>query len=415
MSLVAPTRKMRILLSAFACDPNMGSEPYVGWNWLNLLLDSGYEVVLLTRSHHKEALTKACREKTNLQIVSFDLPAMGGLGHRAILIKPYYIAWQIAALFVAIATKARFPFDMAMHVTYNVVDFPGFLWLLPKTKFIWGPVGGGQSPPEWAEPLYGKEWQRQLIRRKIKSSLRWNPFVVSAVRKSQFVMVANAETEATLPVKYRAKYVRLLETAIDAAPNERTQSEGQSSITRLLWVGQLEPRKGLPLLLGALNLAAKTNAAAGLDIRLTVVGDGPLEGEYKRQCQTLNLDKLVYFAGAVDFQHMSEYYRNSDAFVFTSVQDTSGNVLFEAMSHSLPIISINHQGAAEILDDASAFLISPTSYGEAIQLFCNRIVEVANAPKEALKKGLRGNQRLERLHTWAQRRDVFVRNMNAVL
>ena len=55
-------RAMRILLSAFACDPNEGSEAGVGWAWAYHLAKAGHEVCVLTRDYHRPVIEDKLRE-----------------------------------------------------------------------------------------------------------------------------------------------------------------------------------------------------------------------------------------------------------------------------------------------------------------------------------------------------------------
>ena len=45
--------KFKILLSAYACEPNKGSEPQVGWKWATTLSKLGHEVYVITRRNNK--------------------------------------------------------------------------------------------------------------------------------------------------------------------------------------------------------------------------------------------------------------------------------------------------------------------------------------------------------------------------
>ena len=49
-------KNLKILLSAYACEPNKGSEPEVGWKWATTLSELGHEVYVITRSNNKETI-----------------------------------------------------------------------------------------------------------------------------------------------------------------------------------------------------------------------------------------------------------------------------------------------------------------------------------------------------------------------
>ena len=54
---------MRILLSAYACEPNKGSEPEVGWKWAITLSKKGNEVYVITRKNNKNNIENFLKKK----------------------------------------------------------------------------------------------------------------------------------------------------------------------------------------------------------------------------------------------------------------------------------------------------------------------------------------------------------------
>ena len=55
--------KYKILLSAYACEPNKGSEPNVGWKWAIELLLQGHEVYVITRSNNRSIIESEIKKK----------------------------------------------------------------------------------------------------------------------------------------------------------------------------------------------------------------------------------------------------------------------------------------------------------------------------------------------------------------
>lgn len=53
---------MRVLLSAFECNPMFGSDPYVGWSWVSNMAKTN-EVYVLLRIDHKPYIEKYCSRK----------------------------------------------------------------------------------------------------------------------------------------------------------------------------------------------------------------------------------------------------------------------------------------------------------------------------------------------------------------
>jgi hypothetical protein len=46
------SKKLKVLVSAYACEPNRGSEPEVGWQWIQQLARF-YEVWIITRANNR--------------------------------------------------------------------------------------------------------------------------------------------------------------------------------------------------------------------------------------------------------------------------------------------------------------------------------------------------------------------------
>lgn len=350
---------MKILISAFACDPTMGSEPYVGWNWTNLVKNIA-DVSVITRKQHKKNMQLA----EGVSCFYFDLPLCSNLDHRHKLIKIYYILWQVC-LPIYVLFGIRKKFDLFHHVTYNNIDVPGFLWLFLNKKFVWGPVGGGQTPPLQLKQYFYKSWRKQQIRAFLKRTAKYNPIVFLACWRATNVFVANKDTREKLPQIFSDKYIDMLETAIDIPPSICQGGSGWD----LLWVGVVEERKALRLaidIVGHLINKYDTNL-----IRLNVVGNGALYEEEREYAKTKSIP--INFLGKVEYSEVRKLYINSDIFLFTSLQDTSGNVLLEAMAVGLPAFALNHQGAAFILKDYPEHLIKIDNTEAVIDNFSTKI------------------------------------------
>ena len=54
---------MKILISAYACEPNKGSEPGIGWNWMINLVKKGHSVTVITRKNNKKIILKTLKAK----------------------------------------------------------------------------------------------------------------------------------------------------------------------------------------------------------------------------------------------------------------------------------------------------------------------------------------------------------------
>ena len=56
-------KKLKILLSAYACEPNKGSEPEVGWQWALNLSEEGHDVYVITRTNNRRNIDSYKKKK----------------------------------------------------------------------------------------------------------------------------------------------------------------------------------------------------------------------------------------------------------------------------------------------------------------------------------------------------------------
>ncbi|MBD3235568.1 MAG: glycosyltransferase [Candidatus Eisenbacteria bacterium] len=120
----------------------------------------------------------------------------------------------------------------------------------------------------------------------------------------------------------------------------------------LLYVGRLDPRKGLPVLLDAVELLSARRVARGkAPARLTLVGSGPLRGKLERRARAAGL--AVRFAGRVTRADLPGHYATADCFIAPSTDGESFGISpLEALATGLPVVASEISGYAEALQGA---------------------------------------------------------------
>ena len=130
-------KKSRVLLSCYACEPDKGSEPGVGWNWA-LAMSEKFKVRVLTRSNNQNAIRQALLDiqKPNLSFLYYDLPQWVLTLKKKGLISTsaYYILWQLGAK--RMMGKSIDDFDIVHHMTFNMFLSPGFGDLKKPSSFL---------------------------------------------------------------------------------------------------------------------------------------------------------------------------------------------------------------------------------------------------------------------------------------
>lgn len=116
-------------------------------------------------------------------------------------------------------------------------------------------------------------------------------------------------------------------------------------VFKILAVGRLRQEKNYPLLLRAFKIFIQT-----IDARLIILGDGPERSKLEEMIQQLDLKGKVFLPG----KHIdpSVFYQRADLFTLSSSIEGFPNVLLEALSHGINIVSTDcPSGPREILED----------------------------------------------------------------
>lgn len=141
---------------------------------------------------------------------------------------------------------------------------------------------------------------------------------------------------------------------------------------QLIFVGSLaRPYKGVDVLLKAVALCAKS----GMDINLTIIGDGKYRGKLERLAKRLHIDNRVNFWGKLPpGMPIFKRLREADLFVLPSFSEGLPRALLEAMACGLPCIGTRVGGIPEVLPHEA--LVSPGD----VKGLANKINEVLNNP-----------------------------------
>lgn len=127
---------------------------------------------------------------------------------------------------------------------------------------------------------------------------------------------------------------------------------------RLLTVGRLAREKNLPLLIDAVGALIEEDH---LDVELDVVGDGPAREEVARHITDHGLGSRVHLVGRRDGSALVESYDSCDLFAMTSLVDSFGIVLIEAMARGIPVIAPDIVGVRDVvIDGINGLLVEHT-------------------------------------------------------
>ncbi|MEJ1935999.1 glycosyltransferase, partial [Nostoc sp. NIES-2111] len=142
---------------------------------------------------------------------------------------------------------------------------------------------------------------------------------------------------------------------------------------RLLNVGMLLPKKGQRQLLEALRLAVD----GGLDATLRICGGGPEATALHQVSRDLKLEGRVELLGECDREQVRTEMAACDIFVLSSLYETFGVVLIEALANGKPVVATDCGGPKDIIDKGRDGLIveknSPHALAEGIRTVAARL------------------------------------------
>ena len=352
---------MRVLLSAYACEPNRGSEEGFGWNWSTHLAKEGHEVWVFTRPHTQEIIEKELKRHPipNLHFIYIDVPEKFHPFLKGLFgVYAHYFIWQRVILSYAKNFIQEHPIDIVHHVTWGSLIGGSRLWKLGK-PFVFGPVGGGQVAPESFREYFYTNWRKESFRTfTTLHVLPHNPLTQEMLKNTHLLLATNSDTYQIGKQMGAQRTELFLDTGLPQTYfAESPKTHFTNNVMNILWVGRLLERK-------ALRLSLEAVARLKQPFRMTILGDGPQESLVKSWIQELNLQDNVTWPGRVPWHDVQKALNEHEVFLFTSLRDSFGSQLLEAMSNGLAIVTLDHQGAHDFVPNDAGIRVPVTTPDE---------------------------------------------------
>ena len=163
----------------------------------------------------------------------------------------------------------------------------------------------------------------------------------------------------------------------------------------LLFLGRLDKRKGLTVILKALPVVLKEFGK----LKLVVVGRGPELSSAKKMVKELGIEGAVLFKGYVSKQALPRYYASCQIFISPALGgEALGIVLLEAMASGKSVIASNIAGYNEVISDGNNGILFPVGDHQAL---AQQIIMVLD--KQDLRGCLEKNGRATSLaYSWKE-------------
>lgn len=402
------TSRLKVLVSAFTCEADEGSEPEVGWRWGHEMARE-VDVIVLTQGKNRERIEKWYADYPDhfpkVRFAYFDLNEIWSKYKKkwGWVLLPYYIFWQWAVTRKVDQLLGSERIDIIHHVTFASFRYPVFLKGKP---IVWGPVGGADTAPLSLISSgggilgMGRELFRNIVTFLSANMVgRINPIgsnggevYASTIRTQRVFSKAgiNSELMPTIGV----------DITDEVAPQRKPPKKGT---LHLLFVGRLHHLKGIHLLLEALSQIEDGS------VKLSIVGEGEQRKRLIKQVGKLNLGERVEFIGALPRKKLDLWYQKADVLVAPSLYESGGLTVLEGFRWALPAIVLDCGGHAMSVAEGCGIRVNPQRRKSDV------VVGIADAirnylidPERVVKDGKRGWKRLKTEYSWKAKREKMI-------
>lgn len=199
-------------------------------------------------------------------------------------------------------------------------------------------------------PLLPEEISEGLLRAYMPSFCEAVNLVISPSPGMEKIL---RELDVEIPIEIVPNGVELARF-IQAEPLSRAEYGFSEDDILLIYTGRLGPEKNLGFLLQA--FAGVVQAVE--NVRLLLVGDGPMKVELQTLASDLQIIEFVQFAGQIPYDKMPGYLAMCDVFVTASVSEVHPLSVIEAMGAGLPVMGIYSPGVGDSVEDGKTGLLS---------------------------------------------------------
>lgn len=392
--------RMNVLLSTYACEPNKGSEPGIGWNWVKQTARFN-NVWVFTRSSNRASIETALGSHPipNTNWVYFDLPrwlVFWEKGQRGIRL--HYCLWQLGIYWLAKRLNKQVGFHVVHHVTFVNYWLPIFISLL-SIPLLWGPIGGGESSPK---AFYRSFSLRGRLFEYVRDAARWmgekNPFLRLTARRAKIALATTPETEICLKRIGTQKVQVLSQIALGKKEMENLLMMPFPSPTpfRLLSIGNMLHWKGFHLSVMAFVRFAKVFP----ECQYWLIGDGPEKKRLEKRVKKLGIAPKVHFWGRLSRQEVFEKIGKCVVLVHPSLHDSGGGVCLEAMAAGRPVICLELGGPALQVDKQAGFKIEAKNPEQVIRDLCEKFILLAQDTGLVYRMGEMARLRVKEHFDW---------------
>jgi glycosyltransferase involved in cell wall biosynthesis len=397
---------MKVLLSAIACHPRLGSESKVGWETACAISQIAIveECHVMTHIINREAIEQAQKAGFAGQVHFhfFGKPFRYHPDRMLARLQSWllYRNWQRESIHRASQLHQKHRFALAHHVTYASWRVPSPLWRLP-IPFVFGPVGGGSATPRAFRTILGRSATAfELLREATTFFSARARSLRLCCEKASAVVAADAATETFLAAHGASNIHRLCQVFFSDVEASRLMKRKRPRSVRnaklaIFAGGNLEGRKGTQLSLRALALLQKK----GIPFSYTYGGWGPDLQAMKQLSHDLEVAHAATFHEGYSGHDYTTILSNSDVYLLPSVRETAGITMMEATIAGCYPIVLAGTGSGDIVERTGGTAIHSKTPEEAVQQIAEKLEWCYRQHEEMQQQAEAAGENVRRLYS----------------
>ena len=373
--------KKKIFVSAYACEPNMGTEIGVGWHWA-LEMSRYFELWVLTRKSNQSNIERWMEESDaqyDIHFVYFDLPKALRFWKKGLRgVRAYYVLWQ--HLTNRIVKQVMIENDI--HI-YHLLTYGNSLWPASsygmKQFFIWGPTGGVDSIPYKYSKYYPiKSKILEWLRRIAVLTLPLNAGFNRRCKNANLIFCKSNSMYQAIPEKYQNNAMLFTDVAVEAHLFEKKSgNQKNNDCVKYLVVGRFDPWRGFDILIEAFSVAAKANPY----VELEIIGDGADRGRLQSLIEQHGLTHKIKMVGKVPIEVYYDKMAACDVVVNPCLKEGAVTASFDALSFGKPLIGIETGGYTRYFKPEYSIIIPRLGRSETVQNLGAAILNLSDNQK----------------------------------
>lgn len=400
---------MKILAIAYACEPNRGSEPGVGWNWVRQIAkQKNIEITVITRANNSDVIKKYYENNLDegIKFIYYDLPKSilkYKRGDKAI--KLFFSLWQIGVIKFIKKQKILDMYDYVWDFNFGSLALPTFCYKLKK-RYVIGPVSTKESiPKSYIERMKKKEKVKYKIQQYMRTHLWTNPFTWHALKYADIVVTCNEMSRKYLPPN--VKSIAVFHNGLDLNENIEIK-ENENEPVHLIYSGRLIKSKNIEVAIEAINLLGIKKG----ELSFSIYGSGPEKKKIESLVNKYDLQDIVKFCPKIKQKELFEIYKKADIYMFPSLLEISSTSVMEAMYYGLLPVCLNINCMEYIINNDAVVKVDNISFESDAKNIAKEIRNLLDDKNRLLQRRIKCASIARHSFVWQQKYTEVIKIIN---